>query len=267
LQPSKMEPLLTRPNDRSAIVAAVAQKAISVSNGRFIGLFCDAADVFFAVEPARGVLVDARKPIVAFYEAVQREPDAVHEELQKLIDKPLTERTFNHVRSKWNGKDFGVLFAAKFLYLNRVCAPGTFSVDLGQRFAAQWGDISNPSFPSLENLKQASALLRRMRLYTKDYAYVLRAARKGDVVYVDSPTWGVGISYGGALFAESEHNRLARLLRRASDRGVTVIASNADCEPVRALYEPWADTETIGEFVMISSVGSYMDRRQMSLFG
>jgi DNA adenine methylase len=261
-----MEALLSRPNDRHAIVAAVAQKAISLSNGRFIGLFCDAADVFFAIEPTRGVLVDARKPIIAFYEAIQREPDGVYEELRKLLDKPQTERTFNQIKAKWNGKDFGVLFAAKFLYLNKVCVPGSFSVDLGQRFAAEWDGGRQPSFPSLEDLKRASSVLRRMRLYTKDYAYVLRAARKGDVVYVDSPTWGVGISYGGTLFAESEHNRLARLLRRAADRGVTVLASNADCEPIRALYEPWADTETVGDFVMISSVGSYMDRKQMSLF-
>lgn len=261
-----MEALLSRPSDRHAIVAALAQKVISLSNGRFIGLFCDTADVFFSVEPTRGVLADARKPLIAFYEAIQREPDAVYEELRKLLDKPLTERTFNQIKSKWNGKDFGVLFAAKFLYLNKLCAPGSFSVDLGQRFAAQWGNVDSPGFPSLDDLKRASAVLRRMRLYTKDYAYVLRAARKGDVVYVDSPTWGVGISYGGALFAESEHNRLARLLRRAADRGVTVVASNADCDPVRALYEPWADTETVGDFVMISSVGSYMDRKQMNLF-
>jgi DNA adenine methylase len=229
-------------------------------------MFCDTADVFFKVEPTRGVLVDARKPIIAFYEAVQREPDAVHEELQKLLDKPQTERTFNQIRSKWNGKDFGVVFAAKMLYLNRACRPGSFSVDLGQRFSAECGLWSCSTFPSLGELRQASAILRRMRLYTKDYAYVLRAARKGDVVYVDSPSWGVGISYGGVIFAESEQNRLARLLRRAADRGVTVICSNLDCEPVRALYEPWADTETVGDFVMISSVGSYMDRKQMSLF-
>lgn len=262
-----MEPLLSCPADRKAVVDAIVQKASSLGGGRFIGLFCGVADVFFSIEPGRGVLVDARKPLIAFYEAIQREPDGVYEELKKLLDRPITERTFNQIKSKWNGRDFGVIFAAKFLYLNRMCVPGTFSVDLGQRFAATWKNGISPIFPSQEHMRHASGVLRRVRLYTKDYSYVLRAARKGDIIYVDAPTWGVGISYGGSLFAENEHNRLARLLRRASDRGVTVLTSNIDCEAIRALYEHWADTESVGKSIMISSVGSYMDRKQMNLFG
>jgi DNA adenine methylase len=242
---------------------------IGESNGRFIGLFCGAADAFFAARPPRGVLVDARKPYVAFYEAVQREPDAVHDELQKLLKLSFSERTFNQIRSKWNGKDFGVLFAAKFLYLNRVCADGSFSVDQGQRFTAVWGGLSSlPNFPSLEDVKRASTALKRVRLYTKDYALVLRAARKGDVIYADAPPWGTGIAYGGSLFTEADHVRLARLLRKASERGVTVLVSNADSEGIQALYGNWADTESFdGDQVLISAVGSFLDRRQMNLFG
>jgi DNA adenine methylase len=263
-----MDPLLSRPKDRSIVVPSIA-KMVGGASGRFIGLFCGAADVFFASEPSRGVLVDARKPYVAFYEAIQREPDAVFEELQKLLKLSFSERTFNQIRSKWNGKDFGVVFAAKFLYLNRVCADGSFSVDQGQRFTATWGELYKlPSFPSLDDMKRASAALKRVRLYTKDYALVLRAARKGDVVYADAPPWGTGIAYGGSVFTESDHVRLARLLRKASERGVTVLVSNADCEGIQALYGSWADTEAFdGDQVVVSAVGSFMDRKQMNLFG
>jgi DNA adenine methylase len=250
------------------IVPAIAKIAAQAS-GRFICLFCGAADVFFTAEPTKGVLVDSRTPLIAFYEAVQREPDAVYDELQRLMKLSFSERTFNQIRSKWNGKDFGVLFAAKLLYLNRSCAPGTFSVDQGQRFSAIWGGLSSPpTLPSLDDVRRASAALKRMRLYTKDYAYVLRAARKGDVIYVDAPDWGVGISYGGAMFTETDHLRLSRLLRKSSERGVTVLVSNTDCDAMQLLYGGWADTEVFdGDRILISAVGSAMDRRQMSLFG
>lgn len=263
-----MDPLLNRSGGRTLIVPAIAKIAAEAS-GRFIGLFCGAADVFFVTEPRKGVLVDARKPLIAFYEAVQREPDAVYDELQRLMGLSFSERTFNQIRSKWNGKDFGVLFAAKLLYLNRSCATGTFSVDQGQRFSALWGGMpSPPPLPSLEDVRQASAALKRMRLYTKDYALVLRAARKGDVVYVDAPDWGVGISYGGAMFTETDHIRMSRLLRKASERGVSVLVSNTDCDAVQLLYGGWADTEAFDDGrLLISAIGSAMDRRQMSLFG
>lgn len=263
-----MDPLLNRSAGREMIAPAIA-KTISVASGRFIGLFCGAADVFFMAEPDSGVLVDSRKPIIAFYEAIQREPDAVHDELQRLLKLSFSERTFNQIRSKWNGKDFGVLFAAKLLYLNRICVPGTFSVDQGQRFSALWGGMSSPpGVPSLDDIRLASAALKRMRLYTKDYAYVLRAARKGDVIYVDAPDWGVDISYGGAMFTETDHVRLSRLLRKASERGVSVLVSNVDCDAVQLLYGGWADTEVFdGGRLLISAIGSAIDRRQMSLFG
>ena len=263
-----MDPLLSRHQGRELIVPAIAN-IVSGVTGRFIGLFCGAADVFFHVEPRKGVLVDSRKPLIAFYEAVQREPDAVYDELQLLIKRAFSERTFNQILSKWNGKDFGVLFAAKLLYLNRSCAPGTFAVDQGQRFSATWGGLESlPGLPSLDDMRRASAALKRMRLYTKDYAYVLRAARKGDVVYVDAPTWGVAISYGGAMFTESDQIRLARLLRKASERGVSIVVSSTDCDAVQLMYGGWADTETFNNGqLLVSAMGSSVDRRQMSLFG
>lgn len=262
-----MEPLLRSDESRKSVSSALIEKAKSLGNGRFVGVFCGLSDVFFSVEPSKGVLIDARKPIIAFYEAVQREPDAVYDEVQRLLGQPFNEKTFNQIRSKWNGKDFGVLFAAKFLYLNRTSLLGSFSVDLGQRFSASWGGLSSPpSFPTLDELRSASSALRNVRLYTNDYAYVLRACRKGDLVYVDLPSWGIAVPYGGSVFSEDDHARIGRLLRKASNRGVNVIASNLDCEAIRMIYGTWSDIEVIDDWAVISAAGSYFDRKQMSLF-
>ena len=274
-----MKQLFPWPGDRPSIVPIVADRVSSClsSGGRFVGLFTGGAGVFFSSEPSRGVLSDARKPLMACYEAIQRDPVAVYDELSGLIDGGFGEDAFNRVKDGWNGRDFGVRFAAKFLYLSKVSARNSFFADVGQRFTAKWVDRArSPSLPSLAQLKYASSLLRNFRLYTRDYSYIIRAAHAGDVIYVDAPCWGETVSYGGGVFGEKEHRRLSRLLSKASDRGVRVFVSNIDCDEVRALYGSWADVDLLpvtrrgpgrsAKEVLFSAMTPFVDRNQLSLF-
>jgi len=276
-----MKPLLRWPGDRPSVTPIVSARILeSLSReGRFLCLFTGGASVFFMLEPGRGVLVDARRPLMAFYEAVQRDPVAVHDELQELVALGFEEDSFNYVKDDWNGRDFGVKFAARFLYLNRVSRKGSFFADIGQSFTATWVQRKRPpSFPSLNQFRAAASLLRRFRLYTRDYSYIVRAAHAGDVIYADVPYWGTDVPYGGAMFAEREQRRLARLLGRASDRGVRVFVSNIECEGIHQLYGGWADIELLPvsrsssgpgpcrQEVLLSATTSFIERNQLRLF-
>lgn len=276
-----MKPLLKWPGERPSVIPIVADRISDclAQGGRFIDLFAGGASVFFMLEPARGVLVDARRPLMAFYEAVQRDPTAVYDELQRLIDSGFDEVSFERVKSGWNGRDFGVRFAAKFIYLSKSSKKGSFFADVGQSFTAKWIDRKRqPTFPSLGKFQAASSLLRRFRLYTRDYSYIVRAAHKGDVIYADAPYWGMRAPYGGGIFGEKDHRRLARLLGKASDRGVRVFVSNIDCDGIRDLYGSWADIDELpikrrggglagpSQEVLLSATTPFAERNQLNLF-
>jgi DNA adenine methylase len=237
----------------------------------------------FELEPERSVLVDTCKPLISFYEAIKREPDSVHDELEHLKGLEFGEETFSRIKQEWSGHDFGVKFAARLIYLNKLCYNGLFRLNKKLKFNVAWGKKKKlPSFPSLNEFRYAASVLGRTKLYHRDYSRILRATHAGDVVYADPPYWGTYDRYAGGAFKEREHRKLALMLRRASERGVTVFTSNVDCEEVRRLYEHWADIEVVPvnhiigctsgsrrkvNEVLVAATGPFVDKRQLNLFG
>jgi DNA adenine methylase len=279
-----MKPLLKWPGGKRRVSLDLASRLVPEigSGGRYLELFAGGAAVFFEMERERSVLVDVCKPLMSFYEAVQREPLAVFEEVELLKDHPLGEWSYNQIRSEWNGDDFGVRFAARMMYLNRTCFNGLFRLNKAKKFNVPWGKKKKlPAFPTKADYLKASDLLSVTTLYAKDYTHVLRAAHKGDVVYADPPYWGTFDGYSGEGFNAGDHRKLAKMLRRSVERGVSVFSSNINHPSVREIYSDWAsidiipvdhtiaagggDRRTVDE-VIIYATHPFVDPKQMDLF-
>ena len=279
-----MKPLLKWPGSKRRIAGLLSDRISGhiSERGRYIELFTGSAALFFHMEPERAVLVDVCKPLIAFYEAIQREPGAFYDELEKLLDLPFGRETFNQIRSNWNGRDFGVKFAARLMYLNKLGFNGLFRLNKNLGYNVPWGKQKKlPAFSSRDDIFRASALLSRTKLYCRDFGNILRATHAGDVVYADPPYWGQFSRYAGGIFSENDQHRLARMLLRASDRGVTVFSSNLDCEEIRSLYDSWTDFETVPVFhkigctadsrkrvdeLLMSATSPGSERNQLNLF-
>ena len=100
-----MKPLLKWPGGKRRIAPLLVERMSPYlsERGRFVELFTGSAAAFFALEPQRAVLVDVCKPLMAFYEAVKREPEAVSSELEVLLELPFGEETFTRIKQGWNG--------------------------------------------------------------------------------------------------------------------------------------------------------------------
>jgi DNA adenine methylase len=279
-----MKPLLKWPGSKrrvSAQLAARIRPHLS-KNGRYVEPFAGSAAVYFELEPEGAVLVDICKPLMSFYEAVQREPDSVYDELEKILALPFTEDTYLDIKREWNANDFGPKFAARLLFLNRTGFNGLFRLNKKGGYNVAWGKLAKlPGFPSRDELKAASVLLQGASLYAKDYSDILRATHKGDVVYCDPPYYDLYDRYAGGGFKDEDHRRLARTLYAAVKRGVSIFASNIDCPQVRGMYADWASCDvipvlhkiscknegrkTVNE-IIISAIAPWGDPRQMRLF-
>lgn len=209
-------------------------------------LFAGSAAVFFCLEPSRAVLVDACNPLMAFYEAIKKRPDAVYDSLERLLALPFGEGSYNSVRSEFSGRGSGVDHAARLIYLNKLGFNGLFRLNKDLGYNVAWGKHDKmPGFPSRSDLVRASSILRNARLHSCDYSSVLRATKSGDVVYADPPYWGTYDRYAGGSFSDQDHRNLAGMLASAVSRGVTVFSSNIDCDGVRDAYGHWAKIDVI----------------------
>lgn len=256
-----MEPLLKYPGGKRRISDyIIGQMKDVLGRGRYIEPFAGGAAVFFKLEPKSAILSDVNKPIINFYEAIQREPSAVYDEILRLLELPHTEETYNRIRADWNGHDFGVKFAAKLLYMNKNGFNGLFRLNKELGYNVAWGKKpKQPAFPTLEELKQASDLLRRTKLYVADFSKIIPRAKKFDSLYVDPPYWDTYDRYAGSGFNNDQQQKLARQLHKAHQRGVSVFASNIDCEGVRQAYQHWTNIEVVS---LLHKIGCTTESRK-----
>jgi DNA adenine methylase len=256
-----MEPLLKWPGGKRRLAQYICKSIGKIpDDGRYIELFAGSAAVFFHLMPKNAVLVDVCKPVIYFYEAIQREPEVFCDELERLLELPHSEETYNQIKRQWNGSDFGVRFAAQLLYLNKLGFNGLFRLNQKSEFNVAWGKKKKqPAFPSRETIMQASDLLKGAKLYAADYSNVLRSTHKNDVVYADPPYYGTYDRYSGFSFKDDDHKKLALGLLHAVERGVDVYASNIDNEAVRQMYSGWSQLEVVS---LLHKIGCTSESRK-----
>jgi DNA adenine methylase len=217
--------------------------------GRYIEPFAGGAALFFSICPERALLGDVNRDLVELYTEVSRDPERVHDLLRILFEQHASDPsgTFYGGRAAWNERR-----AATFLYLNKTCFNGLFRVNRQGRFNVPVGRPSSKTAacPSLAQLVAAGAALRRASILCCDYVDTLVEAERGDFVYLDPPylarprrstsksekSLSSFSTYTQDGFGPGDHEELAGHARALVDRGVLVMASNADVPLARELY-------------------------------
>jgi DNA adenine methylase len=240
-----MDPMLRWPGGKTRLLNYILPKIDIHSKGRYIEPFLGGGSVFFALEPKRAIIADLCKPLISFYEAIQREPNAVLQEMAGLISSNFTQNNYYNLRSQFNYNDFGVKFAARLWYLNKTGFNGLFRLNNSLEYNVPWGNKKKaPTLPEHYKINIMSELLNRTKLYCRDYRETVKLAKRNDFIYLDPPYWHTYSGYTGFGFTNKQQLELATTLKRLSRRGVRILASNIDCEEVRKAYK-WAHIEEI----------------------
>jgi DNA adenine methylase len=203
----------------AAAIAALLPHAY----GRYIELFTGSAAVLATMAPERGIAADVLGPLVALWQAVQREPDTVvgwyTEGWQALMtgDKVAAYR---RLRDRYNAAPN----PADLLVLTRSCYGGVI------RFARD-GSMNTPCGAHRPidpdefavRLARWRPRLQGVQFVHSDFEPVLDSAESGDVVYCDPPYLDSAATlYGAQGF---QFARLVAAMARAKDRGVRVALS------------------------------------------
>lgn len=184
-------------------------------------------------------LNDLNPELINLYTIIRDCPEALKEELDKLVSKGLTQEAYYEIRAAC--PTGSAEKAARTLYLNKCGFNGLYRMNKKGQFNVPWGKRDKVTFYDPKNLQECSEAFKRATLTTGDFSALAGNAGKGDVVYVDPPYVPVSAtsnfsSYTSEGFGPEDQRRLAQWCREKVDQGVYVLASNADVPLVRELY-------------------------------
>ena len=150
--------------------------------------------------------------------------------------------------------------AARCIYLNKACfnglyrvsSKGYFNVPSAKREKVKCFDDNN----MLALHKYFSK--RKPVILCKDFSAAVKTATAGDFVYFDPPYDVVGkqsfTSYTAGGFGRDEQTKLRDLIKELTEKGVYVMASNANTELIQELYKDF-NVHVVNAKRMINSKG------------
>ena len=196
--------------------------------------------MFFLLEATPAVLADTCGPLIETFKAVR---DNVEHVLEGLAEWPVDKATFDRVKAASPGDRFEA--AARFIYLNKTCWNGLYRVNGSGQFNVPYGRPKSQDVVDPENLRACASLLQGdVALVKDDFAATVASAEPGDLVYFDPP-YVTGhnnngfVDYNEVLFSWGDQERLAALAVELDKRGVWVVISNADHQPIVDLFHPF----------------------------
>ena len=105
-----------------------------------------------------------------------------------------------------------------------------------------FGKYRNPDFIMEDSIRAGSILLRRLEILDGDFAYVVKKAKRGDLVYLDPPYQPISqtssfTSYSKEAFGLPEQKRLRDTLIQLDKKGVDFVLSNSESKEIIELYK------------------------------
>ena len=203
------------------------------------------SDLFNRGRINRAVISDLNKELINLYKIIKFQSSEL---IEALADESLhsSEDSFNMLRTEFNelaslNKD-KVRRAALFIYLNKHGYNGLWRVNSSGGYNVPFGHYSRKNLPSRDTILQFSGMLKDVKIQCSDFSTSVRSAQKDDFVYFDPPYYPISktasfTEYNQNGFGYNEQLRLARTVKRLSERGVQVMLSNSKTPEIETLYE------------------------------
>lgn len=254
---------------------------------RYIEPFLGGGAVFFEVMQNHAIgeahLFDINEELYLCYAVVQRDPTGLAQQLEEhrrhYAESAEVARAdyYYTVRTRFNEQKASISFttyadcwvarAADLIFLNKTCYNGLFRVNSAGHFNVPAGAYKNPDLFSVENLRQASAVLARATLHQGPYHACRPFVTDDSFVYFDPPYRPLSASarftsYAVSGFDDADQRALARLYADLhASTGAHLMLSNSD-PTAMTLDDRFFDEAYVGFAIhrieasrMINSVG------------
>jgi DNA adenine methylase len=204
--------------------------------GKYIEPFVGGGALFFELEPQNAIIMDCNLELTTCYQAVR---DYVEEVIEALSRFKFEKEDYYKVRDT---ECYSLVnIASRMIYLNKTCFNGLYRVNGKGKFNVAMGDYKDPVICDSENLRACSKVLQNTDIRWSDFSSVENIVDKGDFVYLDPPYIPVSVtsnftSYSKDNFPISSHEKLFKIFKSLSDKGIYLMLTNSDTSWTREKY-------------------------------
>lgn len=210
--------------------------------------FVGGGAVFFELQPEKAVINDINSELINLYQTIKDNVDELIEDLKKHKND---SNYFYRIRELDRDKEkYNLLSpverASRIIYLNKTCYNGLFRVNRAGEFNTPFGNYKNPNIVNEETLRAVNQYFNTAKIsfYNKDYAEVLKGARKGAFVYLDPPYDPVSdtssfTGYDKNGFDRNEQIRLKQTCDMLNKKGISFLLSNSATDFILELYKDY----------------------------
>lgn len=222
--------------------------------GKYYEPFFGGGALFFDLKPKKARINDKNERLANFYSVVRDKPTEVIKKAESYNDPdsdPVKSRRYNDENRKGkditeyyyqqreifncrpNGEDIDQIEeAALLLYLNRTCFNGLYRENNSGEFNVPIGRYSNPDWVREKQIKEASAVLKNIKIDNRDFTYIEDICDRNDYAYLDPPYQPMSATesftdYSADGFDKKDQKRLLELAERLDDMGVNIVLSNS----------------------------------------
>lgn len=190
----------------------------------------------------RVIINDINPNLITAYRVIRDTPERLITDLKMLqrefrqnSNEEARKEYFLRIRKSYNEDTHNdVTNTAMFIFLNRTCFNGLYSVNSKGYFNVPFGKYTNPTICDEELLLEDSKILQNVEILCGDYTLIERYVDNNTFIYFDPPyrplsTTSSFTSYSKENFDDTEQTRLAHFFARLSRYGCKMMLSNSDC--------------------------------------
>ena len=206
--------------------------------------------VFFEISPEKAIINDFNIQLINLYKQIQKQPKRVinylidyQNKYNSLSDIKEKDKYYLDVRDEFNNhiskKILNSKTAALFIFLNKSGFNGLYRVNAKGLFNVPSAHKKTLNTFDEENIYAVSNALKKCKIEQSDFESACENAKKGDLVFFDSPYYDTFDTYQAGGFSENDHIRLFNLFKKLSKNGVYCILTNSNTDFIKELYKDY----------------------------
>lgn len=213
---------------------------------RYIEPFVGGGAVCLALAQPNSLINDSNAALIHTYQTIQTHPDELISTIHTLDREIKTgkKETYYAQRERYNEKirdrQYDIETAALFIFLNKHCFNGLYRVNRKGGFNVPYNNSVRESIDE-ENIRNLSQFLSSIEIAQGDFEDAADRAKTGDFIFFDSPYAPLNPTsfeaYTKEGFEREDHERLAALYRKLTERGCYCMLTNHNTDFIRSLYE------------------------------
>jgi DNA adenine methylase len=213
--------------------------------------FIGGGALLFTLQPTKAIINDSNSELINCYEVIRDSIDELIDDLKRHEN----DKNYYYAIRDWDRKKSyshktKIERASRIIFLNKTCYNGLFRVNSQGQFNVPFGSYKNPNILDVAVLKAVNKYLNenQIKLLNQDFNEAVKHAQSGDFLYLDPPYDPVSESasftgYDINGFDKDEQIRLKKTCDDLTQRGCSVLLSNAYTEFIVELYKDYHQTK------------------------